>query len=85
MTTQLKSRSIPEIFWYWLFLVTATLLLVSPQVSEGRGLAVVLISIKAACISEQFMGLNRAGIVWRLPVALYGSIVALLCLLIVVA
>ncbi len=84
MKAQVKRMILPEVFWYWLLLSGITLALVMPSAGIGYGVAVCLTAIKTLCVSEHFMGLKKAGFCWRLPMALYGVLVPLLCVLIIV-
>ena len=76
-------RLSPDIFWLWLLLSGLTLSLVVLPLTMGCILAVVLTAIKTTCISERFMGLNKAGLFWRLPMALYGFLVPVLCVIVI--
>ncbi|MCX4186998.1 hypothetical protein [Methylophaga sp. OBS4] len=72
-----------KLWFYWLFLITATVMMAGLNIKSLQLLIMLFTIVKLLTVSEVFMELHHAPLLWRNAMLLYSVAVPLVCFLII--
>lgn len=72
-----------KLWFYWLFLITATVMMAAFNIKSLQLLILLLTIVKLLTICEVFMEMNHAPTLWRRAMQLYSVMLPVTCFFII--